>query len=214
MKMDLFPELGEITAPNLNNLLIADDHFITRHGLVLLLKKLSFRCNTLQAETFEDAIQILKQVPIEVIILDVSLPGGGDASMISAIKNINIHTKILMYSGHEDRTLAFQFINAGANGYLTKKGSINDLIEALNVVISGGMYISDQLLSPKLDKQIMHLSPQELQIAALIAKGSGNIEICAELNLKSSTVSTYKQRIFQKLNINNVKDLIHLFDTK
>jgi len=210
MQQSEFPIHSEDKIGN-SNILVADDHFIIREGLSLLIKKLNYPYHVIHAEDFIQAMEVLKSYPISLVVLDVSIPGGGDTKMISAIKEVNFFAKILMYSGHDNRELAFDFIKAGANGYLTKTGSLKDLINALQVVADGGMYISEELLNNGLDQTLKILSAKEMQIAALFANGKGNIEICNELNLKSSTVSTYKTRIFTKLGIESLPELIKIF---
>ncbi len=210
MKQSVFPINSEDKLAS-TNLLVADDHFIIREGLSLLIKKLNYPYHVIHAENFRQAIEVLQSYPISLVVLDVSIPGGGDTKMISIIKEVNLFAKILMYSGHDNRELAFSFIKAGANGYLTKTGSLQDLINALQVVEDGGMYISEDLLNNELDQTLKILSAKEMQIAALFANGKGNIEICNELNLKSSTVSTYKTRIFTKLGIESLHELTKIF---
>jgi len=199
-------------------ILIADDHSVVRQGMSLILKEAFDGIEVVHTDSFESAIVILKNNQINLLLLDINLPGGNSIDMINDVKKAQNTTKILMFSAFDEDHYALKYIQAGAKGYVNKLSSEDIIIEAVKIVLEGGDYISPKLKAKisengikRSDNPLSVLSNREMEIAGLLTKGEGNLEIANKLNIGMSTVSTYKSRIFEKLGINNVVSLVEKF---
>lgn len=202
------------------NVLIVDDHLVVRNGVAMVLEKQIEEVGISNAENFFEAISHLKDEIFDLVILDINIPGGKNTQMISDIRAVQPDVKILMFSAHEEEQFAFKYIFAGANGYLNKLSSESKMILAINSVLETGTYIPSELagklveagMNKKSINPLDSLSKREFQIAELLINGNGNLEISNKLDIHMSTVSTYKARIFEKLKINNLVELITLYN--
>lgn len=202
------------------NILIADDHSVVRQGVSLILKYSLPNINIVQTDTLNGILEKVAVTAFDLIILDINLPGGNNVSMIEKIRTISPEVKILMFSAFEEEVYAMRYLNSGANGYLNKLGNEDEVVEAVKKVLTTGKYISDNL-KDKLINDLLNnvsqasplerLSNRELEISRLLVNGYGSLEIANHLNIQMSTVSTYKSRIFEKLDIKSVVSLVDLF---
>lgn len=200
-------------------ILIADDHSVVRQGMSLILKEAFDGIEVFHTDSFESAIVILKNNQINLLLLDINLPGGNSIDMINDVKQVQNTTKILMFSAFDEDHYALKYMKAGAKGYVNKLSSEDKIIEAVKTVLEGGDYISPKLkakisengINKVSNNPLSILSNREMEIAGLLTKGEGNLEIANKLNIGMSTVSTYKSRIFEKLGINNVVSLVEKF---
>ncbi|HRB72954.1 response regulator transcription factor [Flavobacterium sp. WV_118_3] len=202
------------------NILIADDHSVVRQGVSLILKYSLPNIIINQTDTLNGVLEKMVVTTFDLIILDINLPGGNNVLMIEKIRGIDPNVKILMFSAFEEDLYAMRYLNSGANGYLNKLGNEEEIVEAVRKVMTTGKYISDSL-KDKLINDLLNnvsqtnplerLSNRELEISRLLVNGYGNLEIANHLNIQMSTVSTYKGRIFEKLDIKNVVSLADLF---
>jgi DNA-binding NarL/FixJ family response regulator len=199
--------------------LVADDHTVVRQGLSMIIKELYPNAIVYQVENFRATLEVLKKESIDVLILDISFPDGNSISLIPEVKKINPEVKIMIFSAFDEEVHALRFFNAGVNGYLNKLSEEDEIKEAITMLVHEGKFISavtkekilnSYLLGKKINP-IEHLSGRELEIARLLVKGYGNLEISNALNIQKTTVSTYKKRIFEKLQIDNLAALIELF---
>ena len=201
-------------------ILLADDHSVVRRGVALILKESLSDVEVHYAADFDSVVSVLKQQPIDLLILDINLPGGNTSAMITKVRKVQTSVKILMFSAFDEDQFALRYIQAGADGYLNKLIVEEKLIEAVKVILGGDKYISDEIkrkisestLSNKPLNPLDSLSDREMEVASLLVKGEGNIEIANILNIQMSTVSTYKHRIFEKLNVNNLVSLIEKYN--
>ncbi|KIA94362.1 hypothetical protein OA93_19665 [Flavobacterium sp. KMS] len=199
------------------NILLADDHSVVRHGISLLLKEAFRSINITHADSFEEVISKLRQKQ-DLIFLDINLPGGNSTKMVEKIKQNHPNLLILMFSAYDETQYALRYIHAGANGFLNKDSSDEEIIKAVRSVIETGKYISDvvkeKILENALNKTPINpleiLSDREIEVAELLVNGEGNLEISNKLNIQMTTVSTFKNRIFEKLGINNVVRLVEI----
>ena len=199
--------------------LIADDHSVVRQGVSLILRESFNNIVIAHADTFPGALKILREQPIDLLLLDINLPGGNSINMINEVKATSSDARILMFSAFDEEQYALRYIHAGVQGYLNKLSSEDKIIEAVQTVMDGGRYISykvkdkifENALNRTSDNPLDALSNRELEIAGLLASGEGNLEIANRLNIRMSTVSTYKSRIFEKLGVTNVVSLVEKF---
>ena len=199
--------------------LIADDHSVVRQGVSLILKEAFEGIELGHSETVEETVEMLKKKTYDILLLDINLPGGDSIEMVNDIRSAQEKIKILMFSAYDEEQYALRYIHAGVQGYLNKLSSEDKIIDAVNTVLSGEKYISSKVkdriyenaLNKMPDNPLDSLSNRELQIAGMLAKGEGNLEIANKLDIRMSTVSTYKSRIFEKLGVNNVVSLVEKF---
>ncbi|MBX2931701.1 MAG: response regulator transcription factor [Chitinophagaceae bacterium] len=198
--------------------LIGDDHNIVRQGLQLIIDDNFDDVIIYNASSLQQIIQQTKKNKIDIAILDAQFPDGNCISIISELKQIVPTCKILIFTSFEEDNYALKFIDAGADGFLNKLSNEAEIQQAIIEIHETGKYASaltKKLLAikeynPVLLNPFGLLSEREMQIARLYAKGLGNLEIANTLNLRQNTISTFKKRIFEKLNITTIVDLIEL----
>jgi two-component system invasion response regulator UvrY len=198
-------------------ILIADDHAIVRSGLKQLL---SAQSDFTVAAEASNGMETLKQIggqPFDVLLMDMSMPGRSGIELIKLVKAEKPKLAILVLSMHKEEQYAVRALKAGALGYLTKESAPEQLVAAIRKVASGGVFISSSVAERlALDLGSKHqaephtlLSDREFQIFKMIASGISISSIADELSLSIKTVSTYKTRVFQKMNLASNAELIH-----
>jgi DNA-binding NarL/FixJ family response regulator len=204
----------------LKNILIVDDHLVVRTGVSIILEEKIKHISISTTENYCETLTLLKEKNFDLIILDINIPGGRNTSMIEEIRNIQEEVKILIFSVYEEDTHACPYIIAGANGYLNKLSDKKKIINAVDTILKSGNYLTPKiintLINASTNKETINpldkLSNRELEISELLVKGDGNIEIANKLNIQLSTVSTHKNKIFQKLQIKNIIELMSIFN--
>ncbi len=198
-------------------LLIADDHPIVRNGIKEIIQDFSSPCVVDEAV---DAHEVVKKVianDYDLVILDISMPGGGGINALKQIKKARSETKVLMLSIYSDEQYINRALKAGASGYLTKSVASDELELAIRKVLSGEKYLSAEvagkmasfIYSDKAMEKHQLLSEREFQVFKFIVKGFKTSEIAEELNISAKTVSTYRSRIMDKMEISRNSELIH-----
>ena len=195
----------------MKKILLADDHGIVRIGISNVIKQKYPTVNVFQAENIFEANSIVNDQIIDFAIIDIKMPGGSSIDLVKHIKVIQPRTKLLMYSGLNEEQYGHRFLKLGVNGFLSKHEAVEEVLNAIEVINSGKTYISDDLANKMKNNStnsLDNLSARELEIISLMSEGFGNLEISKELDLKTSTVSTYKKRVMEKFNAENPIDLI------
>ncbi|MDV4042201.1 DNA-binding response regulator [Elizabethkingia anophelis] len=196
----------------IKKILIADDHHVVKAGTSLILQSKIKDLVIDYAEYYWEVVSKITQEDYDLLILDIEMPGSKHKKMIGELKNIRKDIKILIYTSY-NQEIAIQYIREGAEGYLNKQAHENDILTAVENMLTYGNHYPPQLVSliakqSQCPPAIEKLSERELQIFNLLAEGNGNLEISNILNLGISTVSTYKKRIYEKLDIYNIADLM------
>lgn len=222
----LSPQIDYITnifEDRMVNILITDDHDIVRLGTSIVVQQAFPNAHVDQASNFEEARKLLTTKTYQLLILDINMPGGNNIRMIQEVLAIQENLRILVFSSYEESIYALRYIQAGAAGYIGKNSSKEELKEAIVTVLEQGKYMSADIhqlyyesltigRSSKLKANLLNkLSNREMDVAKHLIKGLNIAEVSKILNLKSSTVSTYKTRIFEKLQIDHLPDLIDIF---
>ncbi len=197
-------------------ILIADDHTIVREGLKRILLEAFPFC---EIHDVCDAADLLKKALHEkwdIIISDISMPGQSGIEVLKQIKEHAPQIPVLMLSMHAPEQYAVRAIKAGASGYLTKESAPFELVNAVEKILGGRKYITPQVAEvlaesieqnfDKLPHEI--LSDREFEVLKLIAGGQSISKIGESLSLSVNTISTYRTRIMEKLNIHNNADLV------
>lgn len=198
--------------------LLADDHSLIRQGIIFILEETDIEFEVLHASNLQQIIESFQKNQIDVAIIDAHFPDGNSLNILPEIKKISPKTKILIFTGLDENTHSLKFINAGANGFLSKISDADETRQAILKILQNEKYISattqslliNSIQNPKLVNPLLLLTEREIQIAQLYSKGYGNLEIANQLDIKQNTVSTLKKRIFEKLNIENIVELIEL----
>jgi len=208
-----------LNSDKLLSILIADDHTLLRFGLKETLLDYFPSASVYEAQNFKEASSLLsKNHEIDLIILDINMPGSNDNAMKLFLKN-NRSSKILIYTAYEDHILARRYLKAGADGFLNKNTSLYEIYIAIETVLNDNVFIDSQTkkklldltINGDIDKQdISTLSDREFDICMSIAQGERINDIAKKLNIHISTVSTYKKRAYEKLEVSNEAELISL----
>jgi DNA-binding NarL/FixJ family response regulator len=196
--------------------LIADDHAILRRGLIeILVRELK---DPVWGEA-EDAQQVLAQVRShdwDLVILDVSMPGRSGIDVLTDLKLVRPKLPVLVLSMHPEDQYGKRVLKAGASGYMNKNTAPEELIKAIRKVLAGGRYVSPALAEKlALDLNEDHVRPRhealsdrEFEVLRLIASGKTVTQIAEGLHLSVATISTYRARILEKMNMTTTAELM------
>lgn len=195
--------------------LIADDHAVVRRGLRLIIVDELPGASVGEAGNALEALDLLRKEKWDAIVLDISMPGGSGLELIKDVRLLSPRLPILVLSMHPEDQFAVRVLKAGANGYLTKESAPDQLIIALNKVMQGGTYVSAALgetlalgLRSETDRPAHEqLSDREFQVMRMLAGGQTPTQVGEELCLSVKTVSTYRSRILEKLNLKTSAEL-------
>jgi DNA-binding NarL/FixJ family response regulator len=199
------------------NILLVDDHLVVRKGVEIILSNSIPGVTIYNVENYDEAIKLVNVIKFDIVILDININGVENIKIMNKIKSIQKDLKILIFSSHDENQYGVRYIQNGADGYLNKFCSEDKVVSVVNEILENGMFYSKDLKAKLIAKSKQHsntienLSNREFEIAQLLINGYGNLEISNKLEIQMSTVSTYKNRIFDKLDINNVVALSKLF---
>jgi two-component system, NarL family, invasion response regulator UvrY len=195
-------------------ILIADDHAIVRKGLIELLSEAFRDLRVFEAVNSQQAIDIVSKEILDVILLDISMPGRNGIETLKQIRSMGIKAPILMLSMHPEDQYAVRALKAGASGFVNKESATEELLTAIQKIIAGKKYITpavaEKLLEAgeKGDKPAHEfLSDREMDVLLKIASGKTVSEIADELSLSVNTISTYRTRLLEKLSLHNNAEL-------
>lgn len=200
----------------MKKILIADDHHVVTFAVSMMLKNHFQNVFIDFSENYEDVKSKIRQERFDLIMLDIEMPGSTYTGMIKELKALQEDLLIMIFSAHED-DMALPYIKEGADGYLNKKCSHEKVIRAVECMLLDGYYYPFKVINDAIhamdDKSAVHtLSEREFQIFELLSQGEGLIEISNLLNLNHSTVSTYKKRIYNKLEVKNLIELSKIYN--
>lgn len=195
-------------------IMIADDHAVVRVGLKDILRKITEVALIVEADNGFDALEKIKKENFDLAILDLSMPKLSGLEILNSVKNLKIDTRFLILSIHPQAQYAIRALKAGASGYLSKDSVYDELINAINKILSGGKYISADLAEKVIfDKNELTKSPheklseREFQTMILLAKGNSVKEIANILFLSDKTISTFRSRIMEKMELKTNSEL-------
>lgn len=192
-------------------ILIADDHAIVRKGLVQILADSPDAIVIAEASDGEEVFGKVSGGDFDLVLLDISMPGRGGLDVLKELKSRNPGLPVLILSMHPEEQYAVRALRCGASGYLTKGSASDELLHAINKVLSGGKYISSSL-AEKLAESLGNnaekaphetLSNREYQVMRMIGAGKTASEIAAEMSLSVKTISTFRARTPHKMKMKN-----------
>jgi DNA-binding NarL/FixJ family response regulator len=195
--------------------LVADDHAVVREGLKQILYEEPDIVEVGEAGSVAEAMRECRDRDWDVLILDITLPDGSGLDILNELKHQKPDLPVLVLSVHSEDQYALRVLRSGASGYLTKECAPQELVQAVRRVTSGGKYVGldlaerlAQVLAGDGDAQAHDgLSDREFQILCLIGSGRSVVEIARELSLSPKTVSTYRRRVLDKMNMSNNAEL-------
>jgi DNA-binding NarL/FixJ family response regulator len=189
------------------DILIADDHTLMRDGLRHILQHSAGFDVVGEAHDAASTIALVRSTEADILILDLSMPGRNGVDTIRLAKELKPMLQILVLTMHGEHQYAVRAFKAGASGYLTKESASSELVNALVKIAGGGVYMSlamaenfaRNLHEPTDELPHQRLSDREFDVFRRIAAGETIGEIAAELCVSTKTVSTYKARILEKM---------------
>ncbi len=197
------------------NVILVDDHEVFREGISKILGDVPGIKVLGQARTGEEAVQMMRKMHPNVVVMDVKMPGIGGFEATRKLLRIDPDLKILVLTTCTNDTYPARLLQLGAAGYLTKGSNTEEMVQAIRAVHSGQRYISPEIASQLAFRHVTDkektpfesLSERELQVMVMITKGSKVQDIAEELNLSPKTVNSYRYRIFEKLGLKNDVEL-------
>ena len=198
--------------------MLVDDHDLVRTGLKRLINDVEgFRVVT-EAASGEEALQQAKSNEIDIVLMDIYMPGIGGLEATKKLLHINPALKVIGVTMHDDEIFPQRLLKAGAVGYLTKGSDIDEMIHAIREVMANRRYICPDIaqqiaLTQTQDFEISPfetLSERELQVMIMLMDGQKVNVISDNLSLSPKTVSTYRHRLYMKLGVNNDMELARL----
>lgn len=201
----------------MKRIIIADDHEIVRAGLKQIIADDPELSVEGEAGDGQVLLETLRKKKFDVVLLDMKMPGRSGLEILKQLKMEHPSLPVLVLSMHPEEQYAVRTIKAGASGYITKETAPDKLIEAIRKVCAGGKYISaslaEQLADSIADSRSKppheYLTDREFQVMCMISSGKTITEIAKELFLSVKTISTYRQRILEKMNMKNNAELTH-----
>jgi len=196
--------------------LIADDHPIFREGVRRILERTPEMQVVAELDNGNKVIETAKELKPDVILLDISMPGPGHLAILRLVKDELPRSRVLMFSAHDEAEYAVPALRNGASGYLMKSFTASELVEAVRKVYAGRRFVSPslgELLASGLDQDTdmaphLSLSARELEVLTMMARGLSLKEIAGKLNINPKTVSSYRARILEKLEVKTNADLV------
>lgn len=207
----------------MNKVLVIEDHAIVREGLVQILKAQANIHQIDEASTGKEALNLIRNHPYDLIVLDIGLPDIDGLSITKVLKAERPELPILVLTMYLEKQFALRLLKAGVNGYLTKHSASKELVKAINLVLNGERYISSEvaqhlalgLANNSPESPLEALSDREYQVFLLLARSNSVSQIAEQLSLSVKTVSTYRSRILTKLNLsNNLEIMRYALDDK
>lgn len=195
---------------------IADDHPIVRQGLRRIATEGARIAVSGEAATAAELFRLVAGVPVDVVLLDVSMPGSTFVETVRSLRENYPGVRVLVLSVHPEDQWALRALRAGASGYLTKDHSPEQLVEAIQRVARGGKYVSDSLaekLAGLVDLGTLHvphdqLSDREFEVLCSLGRGMTVKDVAIRMRLSAKTVSTYRGRLLDKMGLSSNADLV------
>lgn len=197
------------------HVVLCDDHAVLRRGIRDTLAEATDIRVTGEAAGYTELRELLRSTPCQVLLLDIDMPGRNGLEVLASVRETHPHIRVLMVSMYPEDQYALRCIKAGAQGYANKSGDPLQLVEAVRTVHSGRKYLTPevaQMLADSLSQpadQAPHaaLSEREMQTLQKIASGKRLTDIAQELMLSPKTVSVYRARVLEKLQLSNNAEL-------
>ncbi len=197
------------------NVVVVDDHAVVREGIKRIVSESGGMTVSGEASDGHEAIRVIKNQPCDVVLLDITMPNKSGLDVLKELHAALPRLPVLVLSMHPEDQYAVRVLRAGASGYVTKDSAPAKLVHAIRKVVRGGKYVSPSLaeklvydLGTDTAKPVHEiLSDREYQVLCMIASGKTVTEVAQELALSVKTISTYRVRLLEKLNMKNNAEL-------
>ncbi|WP_068546407.1 UvrY/SirA/GacA family response regulator transcription factor [Thalassotalea crassostreae] len=198
--------------------LLVDDHDLVRMGVSRLLADAKGIEVVAEVATGEEAISYCKEQSVDVVLMDMNMPGIGGMEATKRIIRYHPDIKIIVLTVHVEEPFPTKVMQIGASGFLTKNAGPEQMVHAIKAVKAGQRYLTPEIAQQMALSQFnapdespfASLSERELQIMMMITRGEKVVDISKQLNLSSKTINSYRYRMFEKLSISNDVELTHL----
>jgi len=198
---------------------LVDDHPIVRQGLIKLIEQEEGLEVCGEAGSVSEALAAIRELDPDVILVDISLEDSNGLELIKLIDDLGLQIPMLVLSMHDESLYAEHALRAGASGYVMKQAASNTLIQAIEKVMEGEIYVSKNMSSQMLKMAFKsggeeartgaeRLSLRELEVFELIGRGNSTREIAEQLNLSVKTIETYRAHIKEKLHLRSGTELM------
>lgn len=202
----------------MTRILLAEDHRILREGLRNLLSTASGLEVIAEAADGREAVEKVATASPDLVLMDLGMPGLNGIDATHKIRKENTDVKILVLSMHSDRRMVSESLRAGANGYVLKGSSTEELVRAIQSVMAGNTYLCPEVAGIVVDGYLNRdphsppptasvLTAREREVLQLLAEGGSTKEIASKLELSPKTVDTHRQQIMKKLGLHSVAEL-------
>lgn len=198
----------------MSNILLVDDHPVVLLATKILLEQHQFKVVG-EATNGIDALQLIKKLTPDIVVIDLNIPSLDGMEVIERCKALNLKTRFLVLTSQSSEHFIHLCMQVGASGYLSKTEGIEEVLTAIRSIQSGYKFFPDTSFSynsyerkEERSHALSILSAREMMVFKFLASGLTNKEIAEQMLLSSKTISTYKTRIFEKLNISNIVELI------
>jgi len=194
---------------------VVDDHAVVREGIKRIVSESGGMTVSGEASDGHEAIRVIKNQPCDVVLLDITMPNKSGLDVLKELHAALPRLPVLVLSMHPEDQYAVRVLRAGASGYVTKDSAPAKLVHAIRKVVRGGKYVS-----PSLAEKLVYdlgtdtarpayeiLSDREYQVLCMIASGKTVTDVAEELALSVKTISTYRVRLLEKLNMKNNAEL-------
>lgn len=184
--------------------LVADDHWLVRQGLRQTLSELGDNAEIVEASSYDEVLGILeRRANFDLLLLDLSMPGMPSEEGLARLRESAPTAPLVIVSGNDDPVTIRDLIGAGAAGFIPKTASPNVMLAALQLVLSGGIYVPPIALQNTYTPDEVHLTDRQMQVLRLLAEGAPNKTIATRLGLALPTVKIHVAAVLRQFNARN-----------
>ncbi|WP_188696087.1 response regulator [Silvimonas amylolytica] len=206
-----------VNSTNKRRILLVDDHGIVRSGMRSLIELEDDLEVTAEASSGMEALQLIRKQDFDIVLLDISMPDKNGVDTLRDMQRIKPELAVLILSGYAEELYALNLIRSGCRGYLSKDADPSEIIKAIRTICNGRRYVSaeladllaNELIKPSDKRMHEMLSEREFQVFYKLASGKSPTDIANELFLSVKTVSTYRARVLEKMNLKTNADLTY-----
>lgn len=200
-------------------IMLVDDHRLVRAGLRRVLQETADMEVVAEASSGEEALELVRNQPPDIVLMDINMPGIGGLEATRRMIQRNAAIKVIVVSMHLEEPYPSRMLAAGAAGYISKDSAAEEVVAAIRRVHGGGHYVAADVAGnlaaslvkgPNGASPFDQLSQRETQVMLMVTKGYSTQEVSDRLHLSPKTVSTYRYRLFEKLNVSNDVELTRM----
>jgi DNA-binding NarL/FixJ family response regulator len=208
--------VGDDLAPGSPRVVVADDHGLLRQGMRHLLNTEFPGCEVVDATTLDEALTALRTTPTDMLLLDLDMPGMQGPESVRSLRKVYPHLNIAVVSGSPEQQLIVDCLASGANGYILKEVTVDEVAYAIRSILAGYMYVTPSLI-PTIDGDVptavlepARFTARQMDVLRQLKLGQSNKEIARELRLSEGTVKIHLAAIFRLLRARNRTEAVVL----